>query len=48
MLVYATSKGRLQGIDLRTMQIGWTFVSPPSHGNITYYIALLVCLSTIY
>ncbi|KAI8056579.1 hypothetical protein BDF22DRAFT_666984 [Syncephalis plumigaleata] len=38
MLVYATSKGRLQGIDLRTMQIGWTFVSPPSHGAITSFV----------
>ncbi|CAG8467942.1 599_t:CDS:10 [Ambispora gerdemannii] len=35
MLLYATSTGNICGLDLRTMQIAWTFENPKSHGVIT-------------
>ncbi|RKP06806.1 armadillo-type protein, partial [Thamnocephalis sphaerospora] len=38
MLVYATSKGVLRGIDLRTMKVEWTFAPPPSHGALTAFV----------
>jgi hypothetical protein len=34
MLVYATSKGIIRGIDLRTMKVEWTFSPPPSDGTL--------------
>ncbi|CAI2161442.1 16883_t:CDS:10 [Funneliformis geosporum] len=35
ILLYATSKGNICGLDLRTMQVVWTFKNPRSHGVIT-------------
>ncbi|KAJ3267994.1 Serine/threonine-protein kinase, partial [Borealophlyctis nickersoniae] len=35
MLVYATAKGTITGLDLRTMKPAWTFTNPPHHGSIT-------------
>ncbi|CAG8444654.1 3441_t:CDS:10 [Ambispora leptoticha] len=35
ILLYATSTGNICGLDLRTMQIAWTFENPKSHGVIT-------------
>ncbi|KAJ3029458.1 Serine/threonine-protein kinase [Rhizophlyctis rosea] len=35
ILVYATARGRLCGLDLRTMKEAWSFDSPPHHGQIT-------------
>ncbi|KAI8805979.1 hypothetical protein BJ742DRAFT_680534 [Cladochytrium replicatum] len=32
MLVYATSRGRLCGLDLRTMKTAWSFDVPPNYG----------------
>ncbi|KAG9284442.1 hypothetical protein G9A89_023699 [Geosiphon pyriformis] len=35
ILLYATSKGNISGLDLRTMTISWTFENPRSHGVVT-------------
>ncbi|RIA90300.1 hypothetical protein C1645_712201 [Glomus cerebriforme] len=35
ILLYATSKGNICGLDLRIMEIVWTFKNPKSHGVIT-------------
>lgn len=35
ILLYATSKGNICGLDLRTMEVIWTFKNPKSHGVIT-------------
>nr|CAG8541391.1 2408_t:CDS:10 [Entrophospora candida] len=35
ILLYATSKGNICGLDLRTMEIVWTFTNPRSYGVIT-------------
>ncbi|KAJ3044348.1 Serine/threonine-protein kinase, partial [Rhizophlyctis rosea] len=35
ILVYATARGRLCGLDLRSMQEAWSFDSPPHYGSIT-------------
>ncbi|GES86228.1 ARM repeat-containing protein [Rhizophagus clarus] len=35
ILLYATSKGNICGLDLRTMEVVWTFKNPKNHGVIT-------------
>ncbi|PKY37517.1 ARM repeat-containing protein [Rhizophagus irregularis] len=35
ILLYATSKGNICGLDLRTMEVIWTFKNPKSHGVIS-------------
>ncbi|KAJ3185754.1 Serine/threonine-protein kinase [Gaertneriomyces sp. JEL0708] len=35
ILAYATAKGKLVGLDLRTMQAKWSFTSPPQEGRVT-------------
>ncbi|CAJ0749231.1 3875_t:CDS:10, partial [Entrophospora sp. SA101] len=35
ILLYATSKGNICGLDLRTMEVVWTFTNPRSYGVIT-------------
>ncbi|KNC97679.1 VPS15 protein kinase [Spizellomyces punctatus DAOM BR117] len=35
VLVYVTAKGKLCGIDLRTMTEVWSFDCPPQHGKVT-------------
>ncbi|CAG8559423.1 2266_t:CDS:2, partial [Acaulospora colombiana] len=35
ILLYATSKGNICGLDLRSMEVLWTFENPRSHGVIT-------------
>ncbi|RHZ45574.1 hypothetical protein Glove_669g16 [Diversispora epigaea] len=35
ILLYATSKGNICGLDLRSMQVIWKFTNPRSHGVIT-------------
>ncbi|CAG8529080.1 6880_t:CDS:10, partial [Scutellospora calospora] len=39
ILLYATSKGNICGLDLRTMQIAWEFRNPKSHGVITAMVS---------
>ncbi|CAG8628971.1 18854_t:CDS:10 [Dentiscutata erythropus] len=39
ILFYATSKGNICGLDLRTMQIVWKFENPKSHGVITAMVS---------
>ncbi|KAF0433331.1 ARM repeat-containing protein [Gigaspora margarita] len=39
ILLYATSKGSICGLDLRTMQVMWKFENPKSHGVITAMVS---------
>ena len=37
VLVYATAHGKFNGLDLRSMDLAWSFDSPASHGVITTF-----------
>jgi phosphoinositide-3-kinase, regulatory subunit 4 len=36
-LIYASTQGKIQGIDLRSMKPIWTFESPANHGSISSF-----------
>ncbi|KAJ3210567.1 Serine/threonine-protein kinase [Dinochytrium kinnereticum] len=37
ILTYATSHGKICGLDLRSMKLAWSFDSPPQHGSISSF-----------